>query len=79
MSFHLLQLHKIEAMGGAPWQLHQELQARADQSAHGSPAEQQLGAFRALWLQDPDAAAEYARELFAARAEAAEAAARTSG
>jgi hypothetical protein len=72
MSFHLLELHKIEAMGGAPWQLHQELQARADQSAHDSLAARELGAFRALWLEDPNVAAEQARELFAARAEAAE-------
>jgi hypothetical protein len=75
VSFDLIQLHKIEFMGGAAWRLHSELQAHADASVHGSPAEQELGAFRALWLQDPNRAAEVARETFAARAEAAEAAA----
>jgi hypothetical protein len=79
MSFHLLQLHKIEAMGGAPWQLHQELQARADQSAHDSPAVRQLNEFRALWLEDCNRAAEWARELIVARITAAEAAARATG
>jgi hypothetical protein len=68
MSFDLLQLHKLKAMGGAPWQLHEELQVRADQSAHGSPAQQELGAFRLLWLEDCNRAAEVARELFVARA-----------
>jgi hypothetical protein len=68
MSFSLVELHKLERTGGAPWQLHQELQARADQSAHGSPAEEELGAFRALWLQDPNLAADQARTLLAARA-----------
>jgi hypothetical protein len=76
MSFDLLQLHKIEAMGGAPWQLYQELQAQADRSVAGSPALQTLADFRALWLQDPNVAAEQARNELAARAEAAEIAAR---
>jgi hypothetical protein len=79
MSFHLLQLHKIEAMGGAPWQLHQELQARADQSAHDSPAVRQLNEFRALWLEDCNRAAEWARGILVQRIEAAEQAARTAG
>jgi hypothetical protein len=76
VSFDLIQLHKIEFMGGAAWRLHSELQAHADSSAAGSPALQALADFRALWLQDPNRAAEVARETYAARAEAAELAAR---
>jgi hypothetical protein len=78
MSFDLTQIRKLELMGGAALQRHAELVRAADASAHGSIAQDELSAFRALWLQDPNVAAEVARELFVARAEAAELAARTA-
>jgi hypothetical protein len=67
MSFSLNEVYRLERTGGAALQRHQELVAQADASAHGSLAEQELGAFRALWLQDPNLAAEQARTLLAAR------------
>jgi hypothetical protein len=78
MSFDLTQLLKLRQAGGAVWQRYEELQAQADASAHGSPAQAELGTFRAVWLEDCNRAAEVARELFAARAAAAELAARSA-
>jgi hypothetical protein len=40
-------------MGGAVWAKWQRLVAAADASAHGSPAEQEVGEFRLAWLADP--------------------------
>jgi len=48
----------------------------SDQAAHGSPAHEQLGAFQQAYEQDPNLLAEQVRERRAARAAAAELAAR---
>ena len=55
MSFDLIQLHKIEAMGGQGWDEYQRLVAAADQAMHGSPAHAELGAFQQAYEQDAPA------------------------
>jgi hypothetical protein len=53
MSFDLNEVHRLKAAGGKVLAKYNKLVTAADQAAHGSPAEQELGAFQLAWLQDP--------------------------
>jgi hypothetical protein len=79
MSFDLNEVRRLELAGGAALAKYQRLLGEADQALHGSPAHQALGEFCKQWEQDPNRAMEVARNEVAARAEAAEAAAKAAG
>jgi hypothetical protein len=58
MSFNMNEVRRLEAArvtaaGLKVWEKYQRLVTAADQAAHGSPAEQELGEFRLQWLADP--------------------------
>jgi hypothetical protein len=67
MSFDLIQVQKLRTAGGLVWQRYQELLSQADQSAHGSPAQQEFGEFCQAWIANPNELAERVREEIAAR------------
>jgi hypothetical protein len=76
MSFNLLEVRRLELAGGAALAKYRRLLSEADQSMHGSPAQQALGEFCQAWIADPNAAMEQARNENAAAWAAAERAAR---
>jgi hypothetical protein len=78
MSFHLNEVYKLKAQGGAAWDEYQRLVAAADAAMHGSPAHVELGEFQQQWEQDPNLLTERVRELVVSRIEAAAAAARAT-
>jgi hypothetical protein len=68
MSFSLLEVQRLELMGGAVLAKYRRLVRAADGSAHGSPAQEELFAFHKAFERDPNLAADEARTEAAARA-----------
>jgi hypothetical protein len=68
MSFSLNEVARLQLFGGAVWAKYERLLGEADRSAHGSLAQQELGAFCQAWLQDSNKAADEARTEAAAAA-----------
>jgi hypothetical protein len=77
-SFNRIEVQRLEIMGGAVLAKFHRLTATASASAHMSPAQQELAAFMKAFEQDPNLAAEVARDEAVAAAEAAEAARRVA-
>ena len=76
---HLIDLLKLEAVDGQLLQHYRALTEQADTSAHNSPAALAKAKFERDWQQRPNELAEQVRTELAARAEAAEAAAKAAG
>jgi hypothetical protein len=76
VSSNLIEVQRLHVMGGAALAKYERLVGEADQSMHGSPAQEVLGAFCQAWIADPNAAMEAARNEAAAAAAAREATAR---
>jgi hypothetical protein len=66
MSFHLIEVRRLEAAGGAVLAKYRRLVAAADAAAHDSPAHRALAQFWKAWEQDPQAVTNAAREEAAA-------------
>jgi hypothetical protein len=79
MSFDLNEVRRLEVMGGAVEAKYWRLVSNRDGSAHESPSARELGEFMKAFEQDPNKAAEIARNEAVAAAEAAALAARGSG
>jgi hypothetical protein len=62
MSFDLVQLGRLQQVGGAVLTHYERLLREANQSAHGSPAEQALGEFQLAWIADPERVTREAEE-----------------
>jgi hypothetical protein len=76
VSFNLIEVQRLQVMGGAVLAKYERLLGEADRALHDSPAVRELGQFMKDFEQDPNLAAEVARNEDAAAWAAAERAAR---
>jgi len=55
MSFHLIEFHRLQAVGGATWRKYELLVEQAQGAQPGSPAHLAKVAFERAWIEDRDA------------------------
>jgi hypothetical protein len=53
MSFDLMEVRRLQRVGGTVWEKYRRLLAEADAAAHDSPAHKALAEFQMAWKQDP--------------------------
>jgi hypothetical protein len=50
MSFSMTEVYRLQQIGGSVLRNYEQLVQRADRAQHGSPALEELGAFKQAWL-----------------------------